>query len=315
MYLSRDNGENWESIQLNLPVVPVYDMEVRGNNLALATHGRGFWMMDDLTLFRQEVAEPSSDAVRVYEPAPARRWSGNWASGVNAPDGLVLRYRLPEDVEAVSIEVSDSLGQLIRRFDASDDVSIEPGLNTFQWGLRYPNAQRVPGVVTRGNQQVGPKALPGDYTVALIADATRYEVPFEIEADPRIEAGPEALAEHFEFLLAIRNRLDRMNKSVIAIRSIDAQIEALVESGAVPEELQGELVSLQSALRGVEQSFVQVNAEARKDLHANPVALNDKFYRLSNFVSRAQAAPTPTQKRHDGRVLSGQPMRSLQGLR
>ena len=296
MYLSRNDGETWRSIQLNLPAVPVYDMKIRGDDLAIATHGRGFWIMDDLSVFRQEAASPTIGA-RLYNPAPARRWSGRWASTGNAPAGLVVRYRLEAEAENVSVTVKDSGGAVIERYDSEiDGVARTAGLNAFEWDLRYPNAQRIDGVVTRGDQEVGPKALPGSYTVELTVDGVTYETAFTIERDPRIEASPAELRDQFDFLMEIRNRLDRMNKAVIDIRAINSQIDALFPDEVRNIELRENASALKIALLRIEQSFVQVNAEARKDLHANPVALNDKLYRLSNFASRVEAAPTPTQQ-------------------
>ena len=127
-------------------------------------------------------------------------------------------------------------------------------------------------------------------------DGVTYETAFTIERDPRIEASPAELRDQFDFLMEIRNRLDRMNKAVIDIRSINSQIDALFPDEVQNIELRENVSALKIALRGIEQNFVQVNAEARKDLHANPVALNDKLYRLSNFASRVEAAPTPTQQ-------------------
>ncbi|MEL7198894.1 MAG: glycosyl hydrolase [Pseudomonadota bacterium] len=297
VFLSMDDGDSWHSVQLNLPRVPVYDMKIKGNDLALATHGRGFWVMDDLSVIRQEATQAAGSGPRLYKPDPVRRWSGRWASGsLNEPPGLTLRYRLPDDAQAVGVEILSGDGELIRRFGADDGVTAYVGLNAFRWDLRYPNAQRVPGVVTRGSQQVGPVAPPGDYGAVLIVNEDRYEVPVFIERDPRIDASKDDLREQFAFLAEIRDRLDAMNKAVITIRAIRGQANKRFDGEDLSEDARSQLDRLIVPLTRIEQAFVQVNAQARKDLHANPVALNDKLYRLSNFASRVEAAPTPTQR-------------------
>ena len=296
VYISHDNGNSWENIRLNLPAVPIYDMRVRGDDLVIATHGRGFWILDDLSVFRQESTH-IHEKTKLYQPAPVRRWSGRWARSGNAPEGLVVRYRLAEDATSISIKITDANDRLVTQFSSkdSDTLSIEKGLRYFHWNLRYPNAQRIDGVVTRGNQEVGPRAVPGRYTVSLHVDGSVFQAPFIIERDPRITATDLDLQRQFDFLSAIRDLLDQMNKGIIGVRSINTQIDDLSEKNNLDAFLRAELENFKTALERIERELVQVNAKARKDLHANPVALNDKLYRLSNFASRADVAPTPTQ--------------------
>ncbi len=296
-YISHDDGDHWTSMRLNMPAVPVYEMKIRGDDLAIATHGRGFWIMDDLSVFRQEpVTRPIQ--TKLFKPAMARRWSGSWASRGNAPNGAVIRYRLMDRAQNVTLEILDKDKQSIRRFDnGADGLSAEPGLHHFVWDLRYPNAAQAPGVVTRGNQQVGPVAVPGEYIARLVVDGVAFSAPFMVEKDPRVSATSSDLRQKFEFLSDIRNQLDVLNKTVIQLRSINRQLDdRLLQIGPSETEIRAQAAALKADLRAIEVQLVQVNAKARKDLHANPVALNDKFYRLSNFVSRADAAPTPTQR-------------------
>ena len=296
VYISHTDGNTWESIRLNMPAVPTYDMKIRGDDLVLATHGRGFWIMDDLSVFRQDAPDLELQT-KLFSPATAMRWSGRWAATGNAPDGLVIHYRLSEAAKHVSIGIRDAAGTIVRTFDSDSDaaVSTTKGLRSFNWDLRYPSAQRIDKVVTRGNQEVGPRAVPGTYKVDLTIDGETLTAPFDIAADPRIGDQGDGLQRQFEFLIAIRDRLDAMNKGVISIRAITRQAQEVLDQNELNAEIRTKLAGLISSLKRIEQDFVQVNAEARKDLHANPVALNDKFYRLSNFASRVEAAPTPTQ--------------------
>ena len=206
-------------------------------------------------------------------------------------------YYLSGDAENVSVSIKDSDDNEIRVFNNVDDKSIRTakGLHSFHWNLRYPNAQRVDGVVTRGNQEVGPKAVPGQYSIELTVDGETFKAPFAVEADPRVSATNSDLQAQHSFLWDIRNRLDELNKSVIVIRSLNLQIQDRIGNLKPGSALESDLQTFSKSLSAIEQSFVQVNAKARKDLHANPVALNDKLYRLSNFASRVDAAPTPTQ--------------------
>ncbi|MEM8936092.1 MAG: glycosyl hydrolase [Pseudomonadota bacterium] len=297
VYMSHSDGEHWTTIRLNLPVTPVYDMKIREDDLAIATHGRGFWLMDDLSVFRQEKTS-APPVTRLFDPAPARRWSGDWMRDGNAPFGAVIWYRLAQSVGNVNLKIIDTAGEAVRVFTSDDnDLALTEGLHAFVWDLRYPNAIAVEGVVTRGNQQVGPLAPPGNYSVLLDVDGVVYEAPLVVEKDPRIDASGSDLQRQFEFQTSIRDRIEAMNRAVTTIRHINGQIEnRQLQHIDADEAIRAAALAVTTRLNSVEVQLVQKNAEARKDLHANPVALNDKFYRLSNFVGRVDAAPTPTQE-------------------
>ena len=286
-FVSHNDGEEWESLQLNLPAVPIYDMQVHQGDLVLATHGRGFWILDDLNVIRQHL---NAKNTRLIAPEPVTLWAGR----ISEPrlNGLRLHYKLSRPaIERLSIEISDAEGGVIKALDArGGDLANAPGLQAAFWDLRYPNARRVPGVVTRGGQNIGPKAPPGDYLATLNVDGEQFTQAFRIERDPRNSASQKDLEEQFALLSAIRDQMDALNAAVISSRWIQDQLSAK-RGGALTDDAR-ELVA---HLREVEQTIVQVSAEARKDLHANPVMLNDKFYRLANFISRADAKPTQTQ--------------------
>lgn len=296
IYVSHNEGDSWASLQLNLPVVPIYDLKVKGDDLAIATHGRGFWILDDLSVLRQHTLDETTSA-RLYTPEPATRWSGFWWNLGSAPAGLVIHYRLPSPADDLRLEIRDGDDALVVSADLENGaISNQAGLNRVIWNFRYPNARRVPGVVTRGNQEVGPKAVPGKYSVDLIVDGEVHSADAVIVKDARSEASLSDLKAQFELLSKIRNTLDRMNATVINVRAVSEKISTVMNALDADDGLYIESARLNAALKDIERRFVQVNAQARKDLHANPVMLNDKFYRLSNFVSRVEAKPTPTQQ-------------------
>ena len=161
-------------------------------------------------------------------------------------------------------------------------------MNTFEWDLRYPNAAVVPDVVTRGDTKVGPLAVPGDYLVELQNDESTMKMHFSILPDPRIPTTQEDLDEQFVFLEKLRDKIDDVNAAVIELRQIEAAISKL------PTEAD-DIAEISAKLDIVEQKLVQPKARYRKDLHANPVQVNDKLYRLANFVGRSHSRPTPVQ--------------------
>jgi len=293
VYMSFDDGANWVRMAADLPTSPVYDMKVRDGSLVVATHGRGFWTFDHLALVRQLKSAEFDSTNHLFSPAPVMRLDGDWADENNPSFGALIRYWLgPVSSDELTITIRDSQGAVVRSFVNNEDSdgapTNAPGLNTFEWDLRYPNATVVPDVVTRGNTQVGPVAVPGDYQVELQIGEENLSRPLSILPDPRIAATQSDLEAQFDFLIKVRDKIDDVNRAVIELRQIEAAIAELQSSAP-------ELSKIEQKLQLVEQKLVQPKARYRKDLHAHPVQVNDKLYRLANFVSRSHARPTPVQ--------------------
>ena len=281
VYASYDGGGIWRPLSLNLPSVPVYDMTVKDNHLLIATHGRGFWRLRPLEVLRRGGVSTEG---AVIVPEQVVRWTGNWSPGTERHDGLGIYYTLPMDAKQVHASIHDAKGELVRSIAPKPDSDAYlAGLRMLRWDLRYPNARRVDGVVTRGNQEVGPFAPPGRYTVRLTVDGTEAESSFRIVRDPRSGASDDDVEAQFRFAMSLRDRIESLNSAVVCLRTLRPQAEALGNARVLTE------------LAAIENQLVQVNAKARKDLHANPVRLNDKFYRMANFLERSLAAPTKTQ--------------------
>lgn len=292
VYLSFDDGTSWIRPNNGFPAVPVYDMHVKQGSLVAATHGRGFWSLDHLGIIDQIGKLDITDDPVLFKSAATIRRDGDWLKSSKA--GLAeIWYWLPEDAESVGIEFSGRDGEVIDHFSSvgSGDSAVPErgaGLNSFLWDFTYPNATVVPGVVTRGNTSVGPVAVPGGYGVRLIVDGWMSERNLRLLPDPNVSASLAELRQQFDFLSAVRDKLDELNRAVIELRAYASAIEAMSAPSPEARRILGEL-------RLVEQRMVQPRARYRKDLHANPVQVNDKLYRLSNFVAAAHAKPTRVQ--------------------
>jgi photosystem II stability/assembly factor-like uncharacterized protein len=242
VYVSFDDGDRWQSLQLNLPVAPVRDLAIHGNDLVIATHGRSFWILDDVTPLR----EPSDQVL--FKPAKAIRMRGNQnhdtplppetPAGLNPPEGAILYYNLPSTAQTeVSLEILDTRGQLIRRYSSTDPPrpkddqmplieawlrppsppSKDPGLHRFVWDLRYAPAStpfREYSMETAFGQDTpilprGPLAVPGTYQVRLTVDGKAYTQPLIVTMDPRVKVSPTDLAKQLDLGLKIRDALQR----------------------------------------------------------------------------------------------------------
>ncbi|MGH7693632.1 MAG: WD40/YVTN/BNR-like repeat-containing protein, partial [Gemmatimonadaceae bacterium] len=212
VWVSFDDGDHWQSLRLNMPASSIRDLIIKDDDVAVGTHGRGIWILDNITLLRQLAAgAPSSDAV-LYKPALAYRirWNMNTdtplppdePTGENPPDGATIDYYLPPNVSGVvSLEVRDSAGALVRRY-ASDDtaeridssanipmywprqprtLSAAPGMHRVVWDLHYPRPRvfnfSYPIAAVPANtelQPLGPWVLPGRYTLRLTANGRTF---------------------------------------------------------------------------------------------------------------------------------------------
>ncbi|HEX5886090.1 MAG TPA: hypothetical protein VFY67_16225, partial [Pyrinomonadaceae bacterium] len=269
MYVSFDNGDRWQSLQLNLPVVPITDLAIqkREKELVVATQGRSFWILDDLPLLHQMMDAGGLNAVtetRLFKPKDNYRMPGGGGFplpatatvGRNPPNGVVVYYSLKsKPTNALELEFLDSTGKSIRKFTArirkpgeaeaaptpspegggfgggaaAPQVPMEAGLNRFVWDTRYPDAVRFPGLILWAGETRGPKMAPGTYQVKLTVDGKALTQNFEIKSDPRLTTTPADYAKQLELGLKIRDKLTETHNAIIQIRDVRRQVEDLLK--------------------------------------------------------------------------------------
>jgi len=327
MYVSFDGGDNWQSIQLNLPAVPITDLVIdkRDRALVAATQGRAFWILDEVPVLEQLSAEVAGSDLHLFKPRDSYRMQGGGgfrmprsAVGENPPGGTVIYYYLKNKPEGeVALEILDSSGKPVKRFSskrkeqaqerapgeegefdsggAPAQVSANVGLNRFVWDLRYPDATRFPGLILWAGQTTGPRAIPGAYQVRLTVDGKSATQPFAIKKDPRLEATQEELAKQFDLLIKIRDKLSQMHKSILEIRDARKQIDVIVarikdEQGDKP--ILEAARSLEAKLAAVEEALYQTKNKASQDPLNYPIRLNNRLASLGEAVASADSAPT-----------------------
>jgi hypothetical protein len=323
VYVSFDDGANWSSLQLNLPVTPVRDMVVKNNDLVLGTHGRSFWILDDLTLLHQLSDAVASADAHLFVPRDVYRMGGFGGFGrfipgvgANPPNGAVVYYHLATESEGeVKLEFLEADGTLIKEYTSvprpgreEGEVAKDAGLNRFVWNLRYPDASSFPGMIMWAGGTAGPRAAPGSYQVRLTFGEEVITQPFELVKDPRVDASQADLDEQFEFLIRIRDRVSEANDAVARIRNIRSQIDGAVGRASgeeYEEEISAKAKEIKTALSEVENEIYQTKNRSRQDPLNYPIKLNNKIAGLSGTVASADAKPT--QQSYDVyEELSGQ---------
>ncbi|MEO1436574.1 MAG: glycosyl hydrolase [Bacteroidota bacterium] len=226
MYISFDDGANWQEFQLNLPIVPITDLAIKENNLIVATQGRSLWIIDDLGPIRQLKATHDAQDFILFQPKDTYRMSG-WYNkkvrnaGVNHPNGVMVYFHVPEleDTAQVTLEFFDPTGKSIRKFDRkakerSDKLQVESGSNLFIWNMQYPGAERFDGMILWWASLSGPSAVPGEYSLTLTVDGQSLSEPFTILKDPRSEVSQADMQAQFDFLLSIRDKVTEVHEGI-----------------------------------------------------------------------------------------------------
>ena len=306
VWVSWDDGARWQNLSRNLPVVQVSDLVVEDRDLVIATHGRSFWIMDDIDPLRQLTETVADDEVHLFDPAnPVLGTAGR----------LRVAYLLGESVDALTVEILDADGNVIQSYEGTpsedeeesedeDDggwwgasepeLATEAGLHSFNWNLRYPGSTSFPGIIMwAASPDIGPIAPPGQYTVRLIADGERLEQDFEIGLDPRRpEVTAADLEEQFRFSMQITGKVTAANNAVRLIRGIEEQIEARLEARPDDAELEAAAERLRASLDAVEGEIYQVRNQSAQDPLNFPIRLNNRIAALLGVVQSAGGRPT-----------------------
>jgi photosystem II stability/assembly factor-like uncharacterized protein len=323
VYFSIDDGDHWQPLQLNLPVTPVHDLVVKRYDLIIATHGRSFWILDDITPLR-EITSENPAPVLLFQPATAMRirpstnhdtpLPGEVPAGENPPPGAVFYYYLQSPVQSeVKIEILDSRGQVARAYSSAGQPWSPPtnlpipaywfkppvqpstaaGMHRFVWDLRYsvppaPNAgYGMSTAIALGVplEPEGPLAFPGAYQVQLTVNGKSYRQPFNLTMDPRVAAGAQDLERQFTLATRLTQGLERALQLSLEIHDARA-------AGRISEEIERKLAGGSGGGRGA-------GGGAAPDIQASggpqlvPLAqLAGTLGQLIGVVESADAAPT-----------------------
>jgi photosystem II stability/assembly factor-like uncharacterized protein len=304
IYVSFDDGANWQSLSLNLPDTQVPDIVVEENDLVIATHGRSFYILDDIGVLRQLTPEYANAGVHLFQPRTA----------IRSVSQTAIDYFLKKPADKINLEILDSKGQVIRTFTGSaedekrrttpdEGESFGPpaarppgrkaGTNRFTWDLRYPGATVFDGMILwSARAESGPAAPPGNYQVRLTADGQTQSQTFTIKRDPRLANVTDAdLFEQFNLAIKVRDKTSEANDMVVFIRDIKKQIKERSEK-AQDRILSAEGASLAKKLSAVEEEVYQVRNQSNQDPLNFPIKLNNQIAALRRSIETGDGRPT-----------------------
>ncbi|HEX4630060.1 MAG TPA: hypothetical protein VH188_03780 [Chthoniobacterales bacterium] len=321
VYVSFDDGENWRSLRLNMPATSVRDLILKDDDIAVATHGRGFWIVDNITALRQP--EVSDQATILFKPQTAMRvrWNFNTdtplppdePAGENPPEGAMIDYRIAANATGpVTLEVKDGKGNVVRRYASSDPLpspdpklkiprywvqppqalSAAPGLHRFYWDMHLqplkdvdPEYPMTAVLEKTAPQPTGPWVVPGDYSVVLTAGGKSLSQPLTVKLDPRVKASSADLAKQFQLSKALYD-------TRAALLPIGKSYESLVAEVAKAKEKAGDKAIKEKieALNLKLQEFadpIRVRTGQSLELH-----VLGKVEKLFGDLQEVDAAPT-----------------------
>lgn len=308
MYISFDDGGSWKPFQLNLPMVPITDLTIKENDLVVATQGRAFYVLDDLSTIQQMDQRLSAKKLHVFKPADAYRMSGSVNtgaknSGMNPPNGVLINYLLKNvnDSSKVSITLFDKDNKLIRTYStkgkADDKIEVKEGMNQFVWNLNYPAAEKVDGLILWNGSVGSPKAIPGNYKAVIKNGSDSSAVNFTVKGDPNYKLSPEGYKEQFEFLLTVRDKFSETQKAIKQIRSIRTQVNEFTAKGKdLPKDVKDKAAEINKKITAIEETLYQTKSKSGQDVLNFPIRLNDKLSGVFDTANSGYAAPSRQAK-------------------
>jgi photosystem II stability/assembly factor-like uncharacterized protein len=324
LYLSFNDGELWQPLQTNLPHAPVHDITVQEhfNDLVIATYGRGFWILDDITPLQQLTAEVAATEVHLFAPRPAYRFRAaeppmfafyDPVTGQNPPYGASINYWVKSAKDSVSIALLDASGKEIRTLKDS----AKAGLNRVYWDLQLERSKETlvrtpplyapqlkPELAGKASPSVGRVALlapPGRYTVRLRVGGRELTQPLEVRKDPNSPGGEEDIRAQAELVSQLKTELDSVVDMVNVIEAVRAQLATLKSLAKDNKDVATATDSLEKKFIAVEEQLAQLRITGRgQDLIRYPAKTGEKLLYLINDIGSSDNAPTASQREVGG---------------
>ncbi|MGQ0643547.1 MAG: VPS10 domain-containing protein [Gemmatimonadaceae bacterium] len=329
IYVSFDDGARWQTLQLNLPRVPVTDMQIRRDgDVAISTEGRAFWVLDDIAPLREMAPNIASTSAYLFKPSDAVRleWGSPavpaGAGGRNKPPGALIRYVLPQAADStqeIKLAILDGGGAIVRSYSSRPRADAPPagpgvpaprllpvkkGMNAFTWDVRSEPAPRVAGVLQPGNPQ-GYRVAPGQYSVRLTAFGTTLTQPFRVVPDPRERYNEQQVAAHVRLARQAWERVSELHNNVTDVRSVKEQVNGVLGKVADRQDVQDvkDLAkSITSRVDSVDGRLVQPKMKTFQDVINFRNGISDQYLYLQEAIDASEPPLTKGMTERFGEI-------------
>ncbi len=303
LYISFNDGNYWQSLQLNLPIVPITDLKVKENNLIVATQGRSLWILDDLGLLHQ-LSEINNEENILFKPKDTYRMRGNslkgsLTKGTNHPSGVITYFYIknPEEKE-IRLSYLNAKNDTIKSVSTKnkkDKFNVNEGSNMFVWNTRGKSAEKFDGMILWWASTQAPKAVPEKYKMVLSVGDEHISQEFNIVPDKNTEADIEGMQRQYDFITEINESVDRAHKSILKIRGINKQLEAFqkqYKDDDRVETLVEKAKKLSEDFSEIEKALYQTKNKSGQDPLNFPIKLTNKLAHLNSLVGMDDFPPT-----------------------
>jgi photosystem II stability/assembly factor-like uncharacterized protein len=317
VYVSFDDGSHWESLKLNMPATSIRDLVIKDDDIVVGTHGRSFWILDNITLLRQltQTLIQSGNILFVPQTALRIRWNQGTdtpipqeePAGDNPPDGAIVDYYLSNNANAVKLEILDSKGKVIRTYSSSDTPYVIPpnqvppywirpqhilgaqsGAHRFLWDLHYDPLNVPPAYPIAAEfentapEPTSPWVMPGTYTIRLTVDGKTYSQPIQVKMDPRVKTSLTDLQKQHDISLKSYTLRKQVLSQIDSIQKMRSQLKSLMQNAPASSEL-------------LKQADAQLAAFVARDptnKDENFEKLNGELATIFNVLQEADETPT-----------------------
>ncbi|RLD22014.1 MAG: glycosyl hydrolase [Bacteroidetes bacterium] len=313
-YISFDGGSSFDAFQLNLPVVPITDMIIRDNSLAISTAGRSFWILDDLSAIQQSMGKFNNESVQLYKPKEHYRIFGSpgffliteHAFGENPADGVELNYFLAEnDTAELKLEIINSAGEVIRTVEGTHEeienrvmggrgnlrsphtskMSMNRGLNAFTWDFRTEPLLKVPDAYVFGADYRGHRVAPGKYSAKMTYGDMVSEVRIVIKDPPGLQLPPSVWEAQQALMQSIENRINEIHESINTLVTMQSQLESVdtqISSEDGLEDLKQARDALAKKIDNWQSVVIELRQKGFQDALNWPAGMNAEYFMLRN---------------------------------
>jgi photosystem II stability/assembly factor-like uncharacterized protein len=312
MYISYDGGNNWQKFQLNLPEVPVTDLTIKNNDLIVATQGRAFWIIDDLTMVQQKSNTLPESNLNVFPVNESYRTAGSGGreqpakiivhnAGDNPPDGVIFNYylRKASDSAAFSITLFDKENKAIKTFskkakEPGDQIDFHNGLNQFNWNMLYPAGEKIEGLILWNGGVGEVKAAPGKYMARFRFEKDSSDVAFVIKPNPGYDRTEADYDAQVSFLLKLRDKFNQVQTGIKNIRALRTQLSDFTAhtDSSTHKEIKAMADTITRKLTSIEEALYQTKSKSGQDVLNFPIRLNDKLAGLYGVGASGENAPS-----------------------
>lgn len=308
MYISFNDGQNWEKFQLNLPIVPITDLAIKDDNLIVATQGRSLWVIDDLTVLHQlDDAKKSADAV-LFQPKESYRTKGNAArrpsktEGQNLANGVITHFYLKDvqEKDSIALTYTKMNGDTLATYstyakEKNKKLEAKKGGNTFVWDTRGKGAERLEGMILWWANLNGAKAVPGTYKVHLNVNGENQSHDFTILPDPRAEVSLADMQKQYDFITDVNETVDRAHQSIKKIRNINGKLDEFLKQykdNEATKALVEKAKKMKEGFGEIEKALYQTKNRSNQDPLNFPIKLTNKLAHLNSLVAIDDFPPT-----------------------